>query len=815
MKKRPKQADLGESSLRTHGRFFATGGSSGSSSSYALPESWRKTWSEAGGYASPTLRKTEESQSVAADRELSTPAKRANRKAEKKMRQVADCCRHSKSAADDSDLAPPSLSRTQSSINVSSAAYLASQKEREEAFRENANEVDSLIQTLASNIRFDSLKSNKEKNQERLAKERENAERRRAAEERAARMKEAAARDPHIKVNIRIENQRKFGMESIEDLKVPMQQVDFATDSGIEQVNMVDILLIRQRCKRCDLRSTPSVDTLIDDQARKDRLQGLDAKTGKPTAGVVPPVLNLSKSEPSFQTGRRQKCPTTVSATKQAKVHAQHEQVFMNSMLQKLTKMRTAAPESTLHNLEEIANRVQKEVAEARMCEKEERRRLDRETSKAVAFADRAVDDKLMPKLQGTPRGIIRSSRKAQAEKVVASPTARKSIKTVRECDPKVKERAKRALTIFRYAASVYVLWGMAQKKRRSISIMKDFLYTTGEWARVRLSISRLARNIVKLQRGSRQFLTLKRKRCDLMSKEWKRIENKYLSVHFKAMADKSIEDAKRAAVEKKAGPEGSIKHKMAMQNKKNDEKQNQIERMMKAAMDWTSFRIPQKERKQVISRFYMVQLKKKVTETQNLMAVVHECVQNHRETLGFLQEFGASETQANDLKLMACQATQIKSPAVFWELSEDTTLDLIAYGAHIMPYVDHWRDHPAIREIQGLDNHMYRPHVKAKGHNDFLSMMGAKPKPEKGDAKKKGRQAVAVSTADGQQLEQKAETNADVDELWRTFTPQLRDTITLNSSRPVSPASEERPSSRPGLGEQDQADWHLSSNSH
>jgi len=419
-------------------------------------------------------------------------------------------------------------------------------------------------------------------------------------------------------------------------------------------------------------------------------------------------------------------------------------------------------------------------------------------------------------------KAMIRGSRKTVAEKTVANPAAsRKTVTIKRECDPKVREHAMRALKIFRYAVSVTVLWNMDQKKRKAVAHVKHFLNTCGEWARMRLSMTKLRNNVKVLQRGCRQFLVSKRKRVDLMSKEWQRVEDTYLPKHFKALAEKTIQEQQQRQAEKLAGKnaEGSVKMQMAIQRQKTDAASLKIQKMMQGQIDWKMYRIPAKERRTVLSRYYMVCLKQKVNSTGNLMHAVHELVASHQETLGFLRLFGADESQARDMKSLAREkaATGATDKGVgnFWHLSEETTLDLIAFAAHKMPRTDEqtggktqWRDHPANREITGMENPMYRHVVKSKGDQgkgtDFLSLMvsGARrPQEKKGESQKQSQSSAT------QPQEKKAEVlvDADVDELWRTFTPRLREVTT----KPLSPTSE-RPSSRPGLGEQDQASWHL-----
>jgi len=717
---------------------------------------------------------------------------------------------------------------------------LASRKEREDAFKEDVAAVDTLIHNLAANLRVDGgINSKEAREMERLKKEREEARLRQVAEERAARQKEAEARDPHKKVHLKLENTRKFGKDFLEELRVPMQQVDFVTEAGVDHVNMVDILQIRQRCKRCDTRATPSVDTLIQDQTRSDALRGLDPKTGKPLAlpagsshSAKGEAATTKKSQSgsssklatagrtSISGGRAERPSVVMDEVKQARIASNISQAHVKAMLRKLNSMRSEPTEATLYNLEQMANHAQRELALQMMLETEESNTetQTRDTRKGVGVTysnakttsfgqlDMLLEDEaeespppLLHRAQTESLvSAVRGSRKAKSLPVRINQQKRKA---QRECDPKVHGGALRGLQIMRYVVSCRVLWGIVQKKRNAIQKVKTIAYAIGEWTRLRHGMATLMGNIKVLQRGARQFLALKRKRCEIMSKEWQQIEDKHLEKYFKHLAEKTIKEEALRAAELKAGAEGkgTIKHKMAIAKASTDSKQNMINKLMKENIDWKMYRIPPKERRTVLSRYYMAQLRKKVLDCQHIMRVVSDLVQFHKNTLGFLKEFGADEGTAQDLKSLATAQKKGHRPAEFWQINEDICLDLIAFAAHGMPDADPWRSHPAMREINGMDNPMFRHYVKASAsQKDIFGRMGEQRplSPQK--------RAASNNAPAGQKEEKKADARIDIDELWQNFTPRLRE----SANQPPSRASE-RPSSRPGLGDQDQAAWH------
>jgi len=350
-----------------------------------------------------------------------------------------------------------------------------------------------------------------------------------------------------------------------------------------------------------------------------------------------------------------------------------------------------------------------------------------------------------------------------------------------------------------KYAVSVHVLWGITQKKNRAAKTLRVILKTLGEWTRIKHSMTKLRQNIITLQRGARQFLALKRRRCDIMAKEWARVEDKFLDHHFTLFAEKLMnDDDVDKAKSKKHKRDGDDGLSLAMQKAKSKQNWEKISKMMKEHVNWWQYRIPQQEKYLVLSRYYVVNLKKKIQSTEGVMVAVRGVVAYHRETMGFLKEFGVSESQVQDMKSMATQRIKKKSAGDFWHLTEDVALNLIAFAAYKMPDEEPWRNHPSIREIRDMDNLMYRPACKATSEEAFLEVMGFE-QPKRG----RDRKGLGGSTS-LKSHEKVAEKRVDVDELWNSFTPRLRAT----SEKPMSPEwyLKERPSSRPGLGAQDQA---------
>mmetsp|Transcript_97619 Transcript_97619/g.209464 ORF Transcript_97619/g.209464 Transcript_97619/m.209464 type:complete len:338 (-) Transcript_97619:105-1118(-) len=152
-----------------------------------------------------------------------------------------------------------------------------------EAFQRGAADLTQRMEDLTRSIRFEHLNedSRHKENEERLRQGREEERKRHDQEERRARNRERLTRDPHRKVALKLENRRRFGGssgggEGVGEWEgVPMRKVDFAGSGGSERVALVDVGMLRSRCRQ--LEKGVSVRSLLEEQRRKERRGRLGA----------------------------------------------------------------------------------------------------------------------------------------------------------------------------------------------------------------------------------------------------------------------------------------------------------------------------------------------------------------------------------------------------------------------------------------------------------------------------------------------------------------------------------------------------------
>jgi len=153
------------------------------------------------------------------------------------------------------------------------------------AFKEEATAIDKQIQDLGKSILLNHLLGMSSEDAEAKAQQAREAEKRRIeAELRKARLKEKAARDPHKKIQLRLENKRRFEMHTLDKAGIPTKEVDFQNHLGCETIKMVDVLSLRTKCQGLS-QGIHSVQELVEMQQRRER------------------ALRLSSSAPSLMGG--------------------------------------------------------------------------------------------------------------------------------------------------------------------------------------------------------------------------------------------------------------------------------------------------------------------------------------------------------------------------------------------------------------------------------------------------------------------------------------------------------------------------------
>merc|ERR1711976_972901 len=102
----------------------------------------------------------------------------------------------------------------------------------EAEFQEEVIAMESQIADIGKSLQMN--KFSKEEAEAKALEEREAEKRRRELELRKARLKEKAARDPHRKIQLRLENKKRFEMDTLDQAGIPTTDVTFQGHGGCE-----------------------------------------------------------------------------------------------------------------------------------------------------------------------------------------------------------------------------------------------------------------------------------------------------------------------------------------------------------------------------------------------------------------------------------------------------------------------------------------------------------------------------------------------------------------------------------------------------
>eukprot|EP00927_Polykrikos_kofoidii_P039488 TRINITY_DN33857_c0_g1_i1.p1 TRINITY_DN33857_c0_g1~~TRINITY_DN33857_c0_g1_i1.p1 ORF type:complete len:925 (-),score=174.12 TRINITY_DN33857_c0_g1_i1:38-2812(-) len=567
-----------------------------------------------------------------------------------------------------------------------------------EAFAEDLKAVNELIEDCSKAIRFEHLDDNSQNEQRRKA-ERE-AERRRLEEaQRRARKREQEARDPHRKIALRLENKRRFEMDAVEKgMGIPMQNIDFHGGSGTEQVKLVDVRMLRS--KALGLQAGDGVDEMMENLRRHERETAM-AKTRSQMSGSssMPQLRPLSA-----MTSSTSSCLDLSYEARLERVLARKQSGFVDNILRKLGTMSGQTPytlpyrfvltDSADEPMLGLGSRVGTKEAE-----KPGKGALARTLVKRATLQNRNGKSAAVgPEFQRMVSEMCGSEGQTYMPQQPRAAVLNLDTQTCTQEELaalKARLKALQQWAHVRAAVKVIMLFFRKRRLAQSTEIIKAVLRQLGEWARIKSAMRRMMRSVSRLQQSYRAFLALKRKRCDSMQREWQRVEDHHLAVYFKLYSQKIL--VERADIMTGAHRKRGTIATQEVKEHQHIYKQLQETSSQNLLIDWRQYRIPVRERKIVIGKWYMMQLKKHVRLQQSLINAVMKAVDSERELMRFLRSFGAvDEIRVAEVSM----PVEHESPPPFYTFTEDTLLKLIALSAQALADVDPFQEHPANKDL-------------------------------------------------------------------------------------------------------------------
>eukprot|EP00929_Paragymnodinium_shiwhaense_P053155 TRINITY_DN26612_c0_g1_i1.p1 TRINITY_DN26612_c0_g1~~TRINITY_DN26612_c0_g1_i1.p1 ORF type:complete len:913 (-),score=214.15 TRINITY_DN26612_c0_g1_i1:211-2949(-) len=668
-----------------------------------------------------------------------------------------------------------------------------------EAFEKEVKDFHERIEQGLQRIRGHS----EDNEAERKAAERE-AERRRLEEaKRRARLKEAQARDPKKKINLRLENKRTYEWEAVERGDgIPLMTIDVPSISGHEKVNVVDVRTMVRNCK--GLQERAGVPELLEAEVRKEKWERLLSfqSTSSPSNSMMSATWIPSKELTWDERNERAKL--------------QRDANRANALIHKLGTMRSQLGDQLPFSFV-VSERDNTSVLNIGLhrSKSSQKSQVASELAKAV-LAVRGGDNSSFSDISELEEEIAN----CKNEEAIASLLLSKRFNSLRERGSAItairrmkssiaggdvdKIRVNRNWRVTRACVKMFWLFFNVKRKNRCIDVVKGLMRQYGEWARLRNIVQRVSNAARLIQAAARQFLSNKRKRCEHMSRVWCKVEDCNLQLYFKALAHELMESRKNKALQ--GGYKGNVpewktrtKEHRELQEfyRQLEDLNNQNDPSGCQGIDWKAFRIPEKERAALISRFYMLMLRKHVHSQRRFFNVVMSCVQSELELYHFLKEFGAQPTstltvtQAPEREnAMERQASVEPPQPIHHQFSEQTALQLIALAAQALVYTEkRFQEHPACKDLptdfKSRSRQQRRSSIVAGQEIQEPSTVVSKIDLSNFSGNSKGQVelgAFAKTTGQRRQVEvQSGEGNqkeSDLERLFLGFTPRLREIV-------------------------------------
>jgi len=318
------------------------------------------------------------------------------------------------------------------------------------------------------------------------------------------------------------------------------------------------------------------------------------------------------------------------------------------------------------------------------------------------------------------------------------------------------------------------------RRRTKYIDAVKFVLGQLGEWTRVKHSMCNLVNNVVKIQRNFRAFMVVKRERCDLIAKEWTRIEENHLASFFKLYTELIVDEEmqktaaknfsyvkskRRASMSFQQGNIfGQIQNELGLDSHKNVAGGHSL---AESTVDWTPFRIPEAERSTMIGRYYMAQLRRHSRGKANILELFQNALKMKREAVNFLKFFGEDVELSQGKMEERAPTPRPQVPEKvhqYWFPSEETVLDMIALSvdqltkANILPFRDH-----AARKAGLKGNTFWR------GNESTLQKLWQQMFSRRGDIKATAPTELVPSPKHSKSLK-------NMDDVFDTFTPRYKD---------------------------------------
>eukprot|EP00928_Gymnodinium_smaydae_P028437 TRINITY_DN21692_c0_g2_i1.p1 TRINITY_DN21692_c0_g2~~TRINITY_DN21692_c0_g2_i1.p1 ORF type:complete len:1064 (-),score=174.88 TRINITY_DN21692_c0_g2_i1:171-3362(-) len=508
------------------------------------------------------------------------------------------------------------------------------------AFNESVEVMNNEITDAWASIRMTDMAdglAGKETLAQRQARRRREAAR--EAELRRARKKEQDARDPKRKVALRLENKRRFEMDTISEANIPLRAVEVAGETGVERIPLVDVRMLQSRCQGLDENGV-SVAALLERKRYFEKAERMSASTPSAAAGSTSGTFEPRFSDQSWE-DRYELAATLKNASHAAE------------MLRCFGHMRGALPKGDAARVAAL----RRTVGEVQHDESDRLARMRRSMSGESSKKWRSVQDywgdidthvqkkiahlAIVPPVLGARSSSITSSPSRHGsrspgstarDKVAGRSISRSSNKLGKPCP----ERARR-WSLLRAAAALCGLLHRVRRQNRLADIIKAVLVQQNKRSEIQNAMRLFKQKIMTVQEYCRNFFVLTCRRVEKNEALWKQIEERYLPHFVTRYQEQLIEDKVKALGGKRTSQE----------RKKAEEFYRKVGEL--AQIDWKAFSIAPAVRRAILRRLYVQQLRRKARSSKSFATAAREALRAHKELQGFLLNFGVTQAESDN----------------------------------------------------------------------------------------------------------------------------------------------------------------------
>lgn len=679
-----------------------------------------------------------------------------------------------------------------------------------EVIAEDFRNVEHQIEEYYKSVRLEHLESGAQDERRRAERERE----RRLLEEaaRRARMKEKEARDPKRKIKMRLENKRAGFQSDTPGPCVPMYRVDVKTAAGAsEHVSLVDVHMLRSMAR--GLEAGDGVDELLKKVKAQDREE-----------------RRRASSSPASQS-RSTTFGVKSHGARRERALAQKEEIFVTELFRKMSLMRGNGGANlpfrfmleeadglrtydSEHDSEDVSQRMKLRLGPPAALmpiamksevygayERDETRKslMGRAICARVQEVEKGASQGRKSKFKRSSAlqqlvGAFGGQVEAAEDDLSAMHEEEEELSRIEAAKKAASARSRRRWAVVRASSMLVLLLLRLRRASTSALVIVSFLHQLGSWARIKTSMRRLATGVKLIQREGRSYVSLKRRRCDIMEIKWQDIEDRELQAAFKALVQMAVEekcetlDTPGVKRELKRMVAGKLDRRLntkyrggnvdSMDKADSFEFYQRLRADREKLVDWRSFRLPVDKRRLLLNKWYVFHLRKHVQAQMALQNLIRQVVESERDLVSFLQSFtGGHFKGAPDVSLMSTKIAP--SLGTWWIYDDDTFLTLITAGIQSLADTEPFNDHPFFREeLQAISQPLRVAKARGSSRNIFLERAErARIKGAKGSDVnfKKGGPDRASSVAESIVMPA-TEQHYDVEELFRGFTPRLRD---------------------------------------